>query len=113
MSCAYESRRVLCDQPGGAYFGAHATGGDDLTTPLFPDAWTAEISPEKPRIDLATYQSRRFLVTSCDYRGPQSQCGCTATHVCFRGEGRDRAGNPAPDVTINDCLRCVTEVCSV
>lgn len=109
IPCAYESRRVLCDQPGGPYFGAHATGGDDFTTPLFPDAWNpAEFSPGKPRIDLATYQSRRFLVAACDYRGPKSQCGCTEMHVCFLRKGRARDGSPDPDVTLKQCLECVS-----
>lgn len=104
-TCAYESRRRMCDAPGGPYFGAHATGGEALTQHLYPDAFGPDFS--QGNIPLAETLRLKLLVAACDYRGPISQCGCTEMHVCFLGRGTSPGGGPGPDVALSTCLECV------
>jgi len=100
-TCAYESRRRMCKQ--GAYFGVHATGGEDLLDAVYPNRFGPS-----PGID--TWLARRMLIFACDYRGPQSACGCTSTVVCFMGvagRGRQNASGTW-DATFPECLACVS-----
>jgi hypothetical protein len=73
------------------------------------DAARAAVStPEPARVPeasrFAAFQAAMMLVYECDYRGPRADCGCTRTHVCYRGA----SGHPTKprEASVSDCLDC-------
>lgn len=62
---------------------------------------------------MARWHEQLALVHACDYRGPQAQCGCNETHVCWLGaggKGRVPDGAGYGEATLRECLECVGAV---
>jgi len=62
-------------------------------------------------VSLNPHMERLVLVTACDYRGEQLQgvgggCGCTRTWHCGRGTSTFKSS--PNEVSLSDCIRCVT-----
>ena len=62
-------------------------------------------------VSLNPHMERLALVAACDYRGEQLQgagggCGCTRTWHCGRGTSTFKSS--PNEVSLSDCIRCVT-----
>lgn len=76
----------------------------EASTGVHPEPIAA--TPDSPRRD---FNALRMLAFACDYRGPQAQCGCTQTNVCWKGEaGKGRRNAEGTwDATLQECFECV------